>query len=586
MASGTVGDQAAKVNTGRSYTRPFYIQPAAAMKRGAALEMLSAAFKIVLILMIMKQALSFGLTSIHTTNTKPASERLPVRVNIAFVRTKAKPDAAKLVPMAATARWNTHPDGTLPQLIEYKKHGSLNLRSIKLNADSCPLLSAESKTLQLIMKEIRMHAQMQSLTSAAFDISNVSSSQPARFARQLRRPPNGSPCSDPSALSQTTAQSSALVATPHSASASSRLNTTTQDADDPPQPMTHNGPTPWPRRPLPPCVDAALKLNSLGIEMQQRGMEIKILKALSTSSSAAQAGGRDGNGHGREAYALYGKRGSGMRSSWRIWMQRSLSSKRLRTRTNLRACPTCSSGAGKSLNDKIGGPHLKELEEVNEEAERRTHVDIARKGGSALRRTSESSARGQLETQSTIVRHDPGAQAAEVDTLECGVEGAEWRARIKALLEDPAAAMLALGSGWRAEKIGSRDDSGKKFVHVWSTMRAKNFGKPAVCFLTVQLTLSLQTTSPLLNSTNCHLISKTSSPRLTKMPRICVGSAVLVKISDPARPGHHRRVLGHVETYRSVGVSNSRIKLVLHYTVRLRNGERLDVMPASVKPLQ
>ncbi|KJA28971.1 hypothetical protein HYPSUDRAFT_128459 [Hypholoma sublateritium FD-334 SS-4] len=86
-------------------------------------------------------------------------------------------------------------------------------------------------------------------------------------------------------------------------------------------------------------------------------------------------------------------------------------------------------------------------------------------GGSALRRASESSARGPLETQSAvatraeallqrlqrdpeIVRHDPAAeegvrerfeawQAAEVDTLEGGVDGAEWRARIEALLEDP-----------------------------------------------------------------------------------------------------------------------------------------------------
>ena len=55
----------------------------------------------------------------------------------------------------------------------------------------------------------------------------------------------------------------------------------------------------------------------------------------------------------------------------------------------------------------------------------------------------------RLQRDPEIVRHDPAAeegvrerfeawQAAEVDTLEAGVEGAEWRARIEALLEDPA----------------------------------------------------------------------------------------------------------------------------------------------------
>ncbi len=97
----------------------------------------------------MKQALSFRLTSIHDADTKPAhialfqkltdAGKLPVRAD----STKAKLNVVEQALPRVKQRLSRY---TLPQLINYRKHARLNLRSVKLIAD-CPfLLSSGVKT--------------------------------------------------------------------------------------------------------------------------------------------------------------------------------------------------------------------------------------------------------------------------------------------------------------------------------------------------------------------------------------------------------------------------------------------------------
>ncbi|KJA17164.1 hypothetical protein HYPSUDRAFT_46693 [Hypholoma sublateritium FD-334 SS-4] len=78
--------------------------------------------------MTMKQALSYGLTSIHDADTKPA--------HIAFFQKLA--DAGKLPNRLYLMGNNGSAEywgDTLPKLVDYGKHARLNLRSVKLIAD-------------------------------------------------------------------------------------------------------------------------------------------------------------------------------------------------------------------------------------------------------------------------------------------------------------------------------------------------------------------------------------------------------------------------------------------------------------------
>lgn len=196
--------------------------------------------------------------------------------------------------------------------------------------------------------------------SGAFDISNASTSQPELSLGSLASfaaTPSRSAFRVPSASSRTTAQSSALVATPPSASAFSRRNASTLDTDDPTGDDSKWADT-APETPAasarsakrggkgaagvtltlrdqekhidalkkenfdiklrvhfleerlaqlaPDQIDAALKQNiSLKIEVQQRGMEIKKLKKLVLSlehelERLQRAGAGTGAGAGRE----------------------------------------------------------------------------------------------------------------------------------------------------------------------------------------------------------------------------------------------------------------------------------------------
>ncbi|KJA14675.1 hypothetical protein HYPSUDRAFT_208505 [Hypholoma sublateritium FD-334 SS-4] len=201
-----------------------------------------------------------------------------------------------------------HRDDTLPRLIDHEKHGRLNLRSVKFNAD----------------------ALNGATTSSAFNISNASPSQPElslgslaspRRERRNRRlswrprpllphlpdairPPkttttpmaHGSQWADTAPetpVSSARVSKGAAGVTLTLRDEERRINALEKQAFDIKlreytlERAACVGP-----------VNPVLKQNSLNIVVQQRWMETKMKKALSPNPSAAQGEGRGAHGHG------------------------------------------------------------------------------------------------------------------------------------------------------------------------------------------------------------------------------------------------------------------------------------------------